>query len=277
MTPSKPFPLLRIVPIEQVRLHEAPETDRVARLVERLGEDRHLLNPPIVAPLKQAHGYLLIDGANRISALRLLGYHCIPVQIVDYDDPALRLASWHHAVMRLSWEEWLAQLRELGLMIELVSSENAEAALVTRRAYAALLSIDGQAAVLPASGTLQADVHAITRMIDTYKKSRSFERVDQTNLLELRGIYPDLAVLVLFPPFEKNEVMQLVTDNLKLPTGLTRHSIPGRVLRVNIQLDVLRSDLSLEEKNEWLEAFIRMRIQERHVRFYPESVFIFDD
>jgi hypothetical protein len=273
----KPFPILRIVPLVQIRFHEAPETDRAARLVERLAEDRHLLNPPIVAPLTPAGGYLLIDGANRLSAMRLLGYNCVPVQIINYDDPALRLASWHHAVMRLSWPEWMAQLRSLGLAVETAAVAEAEGVLATRKACAALFSADEKAAIIPASGNLRADVHAITRLIDTYKKNYPFERVDQTNLLELRSFYPDLTALVLFPPFEKREVAQLVTDNLKLPTGLTRHSIPGRVLRVNIQLDVLRSDLSLEDKNEWLEAFVRMRMQERHVRFYPESVFIFDD
>lgn len=277
MTSAKPFPILRIVPLEQIRFHEAPETDRAARLVERLAEDRHLLNPPIVAPLTQADGYLLIDGANRLSALRLLGYNCVPVQIIKYDEPALRLASWHHAVMRLSWPDWIEQLHAQGLTVETVSADDAEGALATREACAALFAPEAKAAIIPASGNLRADVHTITRLIDTYKKSHSFERVDQTNLHELRSFYPDLAALILFPPFEKNEVMQLVTDNLKLPTGLTRHSIPGRVLRVNIQLDVLRSDLSLEDKNEWLETFVRMRLQERHVRFYPESVYIFDD
>jgi hypothetical protein len=277
MANSKPFPILRIVPLEQIRFHEAPETGRAARLVERLAEDRHLLNPPLVAPLKNAGGYLLIDGANRISAMRLLGYNCVPVQIINYDDPALRLVSWHHAVMRLSWPDWIEQLRAQGLAVETASVDDAEGALATRKACAALFTPEEKAAVIPASGNLRADVQAITRLIDTYKKSHPFERVDQTNLLELRSFYPDLAALVLFPPFEKSEVMQLVTDNLKLPTGLTRHSIPGRVLRVNIQLDVLRSDLSLEDKNEWFEAFVRMRLQERHVRFYPESVYIFDD
>lgn len=277
MSNSKPFPILRIVPLEQIRFHEAPETDRAARLVERLAEDRHLLNPPIVAPLAQADGYLLIDGANRISAMRLLGYNCVPVQIINYDDPALHLASWHHAVRRLYWPDWIERLRALGLPVEIVSIETAEGKLATREAGAVMMTPDESAATIPASGSLRADVHAITRLIDTYKKSYPFERVDQTNLFELRSFYPDLAALVLFPPFEKSEVMQLVTDNLKLPTGLTRHSIPGRVLRVNIQLDVLRSDLSLEDKNEWLEAFVRMRMQERHVRFYPEPVFIFDD
>jgi hypothetical protein len=277
MSTSKPFPILRIVPLEQLRFHEAPETDRAARLVERLAEDRHILNPPIVAPLKNTEGYLLIDGANRISAMRLLGYTCVPVQIIDYDDPALRLGSWHHAVMRLSWSNWIEQARAQGLAVELVSTADAEGALATREACAVFLAAAQNAALLPASNNLRADVHAITRLIDTYKKSYPFERVDQTNFLELQGFYPDLAALALFPPFEKNEVMQLVTDNLKLPTGLTRHSIPGRVLRMNIQLDVLRSDLSLEDKNEWLEAFVRMRMQERHVRFYPEPVYIFDD
>jgi hypothetical protein len=277
MTSSKPFPLLRIVPIEQIRFHEAPETDRAARLVERLAEDRHLLNPPIVAPLTREEGYLLIDGANRISAMRLLGYHCVPVQIIDYDDPALRLASWHHAVMRLSWPAWIEQLRTQGLTVETVSAEDAKGAVTIRRAAAALLSADEKAAIITASGSLRPDVHAMTHLVDSYKKTYPFERVDQTNLASLRSFYPDLAALVLFASFEKSEVMQLVTDNIKLPTGLTRHSIPGRVLRVNIQLDVLRSDLSLEDKNEWLEAFVRMRMQERHVRFYPESVYIFDD
>ncbi|MGH7453647.1 MAG: ParB N-terminal domain-containing protein [bacterium] len=277
MTTSKPFPILRIVPLEQIRFHEAPETDRAARLVERLAEDRHLLNPPIVAPLAQAGGYLLIDGANRISAMRLLGYNCVPVQIINYDDPALHLASWHHAVRRLYWPDWIEQLRAQGLPVEIVSIETAEATLATREACAVMMSPDESAAIITASGSLRADVHAMTGLIDTYKKSRSFERVDQTNLADLRNFYPDLAALVLFPPFAKSEVVQLVADNLKLPTGLTRHSIPGRVLRVNIQLDVLRSDLSLEDKNEWLEAFVRMRMQERHVRFYPEPVFIFDD
>jgi len=277
MTSSKPFPILRIVPLEQIRFHEAPETDRAARLVERLAEDRHILNPPIVAPLKPAAGYLLIDGANRISAMRLLGYTCVPVQIIDYDDPTLRLGSWHHAVMRLSWREWIEQLRSHDLTIESASVVEAESALADREACAALLAADEKTAIIPASKNLRADVNAITRLIDTYKKKFPFERVDQTNFLELKNFYPDLAALALFAPFEKNEVMQLVTHNLKLPTGLTRHSIPGRVLRMNIQLDVLRSDLSLEDKNEWLEAFVRIRMQERHVRFYPEPVFIFDD
>ena len=277
MISSKPFPILRIVALEHIRFHEAPETDRAARLVERLAEDRHILNPPIVAPLKNAAGYLLIDGANRISAMRLLGYNCVPVQIIDYDDAMLRLGSWHHAVMRLPWREWLEQLRALDLALETVSVAEAEGALTSRDACAALLAAEEQAAIIPASKNLRADVNAITRLIDTYKKNYPFERVDQTNFLELKNFYPDLAALALFAPFEKNEVMQLVTENLKLPTGLTRHSIPGRVLRMNIQLDVLRSDLSLADKNDWLDAFVRMRQQERHIRFYPEPVFIFDD
>lgn len=277
MTTSKPFPILRIVPIDQIRFHEAPETDRAARLVERLAEDRHILNPPIVAPLQNAAGYLLIDGANRISAMRLLGYTCVPVQIINYDDPALRLGSWHHAVMRLSWPDEIAQLRALDLEVELVRAEDAEGALATREACAALFAGEQKTAIIPASGNLRADVNAITLLIDSYKKNFPFERVDQTNFWDLKSFYPDLAALVLFPPFEKTEVMQLVTDNLKLPTGLTRHSIPGRVLRMNIQLDVLRSDLSLADKNEWLDAFVRLRQQERHIRFYPEPVFIFDD
>ena len=52
--------------------HEESEPSRVDRMVARLKHDDCLGNPPIVFELDDR--FVLIDGANRIAALRVLGY-----------------------------------------------------------------------------------------------------------------------------------------------------------------------------------------------------------
>ena len=63
------FPDLRIVPVSDLLLHEDVDLERVARLLDRLSADGILRNPPIVASLDGSDRYLLLDGANRVSAI----------------------------------------------------------------------------------------------------------------------------------------------------------------------------------------------------------------
>jgi len=68
---SEPFDL-RVVELGKVVPHEESEPSRVDRMVARLKHDDCLGNPPIVFELDDR--FVLIDGANRIAALRVLGY-----------------------------------------------------------------------------------------------------------------------------------------------------------------------------------------------------------
>ena len=98
MAASELRPELRLVPTERVRFHEHAERRRTVRLMERIRADAQLRNPPIVADLANGH-YLLLDGANRVSAFLELGYSHIPVQVVDYGDAAVQLKGWHHLLL----------------------------------------------------------------------------------------------------------------------------------------------------------------------------------
>jgi hypothetical protein len=59
--------------------------------------------------------------------------------------------------------------------------------------------------------------------------------------------------------------------------GVTRHSISGRALGLNVDIVMLDSDIPLEQKNVWLEDLIKSRVKGNRVRFYPEPVFRFDE
>ncbi len=100
------LPELHIVALNDVVLHEDPDMERVARLVDRFSADRILKNPPIVGRSK-GHRLIVLDGANRVTALRKLGYSHVLVQELDLFDPGLSLGTWHHAIERLSAEELL--------------------------------------------------------------------------------------------------------------------------------------------------------------------------
>ena len=99
------LPDLRFVPVEALVPHEQHDEQRLQSLVERLRGQAVLKNPPIVTPLsaegaKEAR-YVVLDGANRATAARVAGLPHVVVQVVRYDDPAVELSTWCHALAGL--------------------------------------------------------------------------------------------------------------------------------------------------------------------------------
>ena len=56
-----------------------------------------------------------------------------------------------------------------------------------------------------------------------------------------------------------------------------RFVIPGRVLRLHVPLDMLRSDDSLDDKNDWLDQLIQEKLANRRLRYYQEPVVLLDE
>ena len=81
-------PDLRILPIELLVEHEYNDVQRTAPLAQRLEEEGLLKNPPVVTPLGgDDPRYVVLDGANRVTALNLLKYPHILAQVVGYESP----------------------------------------------------------------------------------------------------------------------------------------------------------------------------------------------
>jgi len=84
-------------------------------------------------------------------------------------------------------------------------------------------------------------------------------------------------VAVVFPIHTKDDLVALAQVGAVLPAGITRHIIPGRALRVNAPLDLMHEDRPLDEKQAWLDAWLRARRADRGVRYYAEPTFLFDE
>jgi hypothetical protein len=275
-------PVLRLVPMAAVRFHEHPERHRTVRLVARLGRDTVLRNPPIVAE-PEPGAYVLLDGANRVSAFRDLGYQEIPVQVIDYASTAVQLKQWHHLLLAgAALDLRGAYARIAGVRFEPVPRERIASLLEQHRIYAGLVDEKGQVfGLFPASGQdfgLPEWMRVLDEVVSAYEGKAQLERIKWADYTDLPPVYTALEhQLVLFPVIGKQELLQIVRDGLVIPTGITRHVVPGRALALNLDLEFLHRLPTFEERSAWFDAFFEKLEVEGRIRYYEESVFLLNE
>ncbi len=282
MVHAKNAPVLRLVPTAAVRFHEHPEPRRTARLVERIRDERMLRNPPVVTEYDTGR-YVLLDGANRVSAFRQIGYALVPVQVVDYDDAAIELKGWHHLLLEGAGLELRAAYRRIsGVRVEAVSRQQMAALLDRRLAFAVLVDDKGGCwALLPEAGTgfgLRRWIAVLEQVVDAYEGKTRLERIKWADWSELPPLYKTLEhQLCLFPRLAKPELLQIVRDGLLIPTGITRHVVPGRALGLDLDLDFLARASTDDERQAHFEAHVHGLEMQGRIRYYEESVFLLDE
>lgn len=270
------MPRLRVWPAERLLLHEEAEPVRVRRLADALRRDGVLRNPPIVAPVADGRAVVL-DGANRVTALRALGLSHIVVQAVSYDDPGVRLSVWRHYAA----EDVPGTLRAaaaaagLGEIAPVDGEAGAAAQIDARTGIAAILDARG-GAVVRGTGHGAAEAEALCRLTALYRDGRPVHRVHGGTLDDLRAAHGPGA-LVLFRRFEAADILNLALAGNRLPAGITLHVIPGRALRLNTPLAWLSDGIDPAAKQAALDAQLRQRWEAHGVRYYAEPTFLFDE
>ena len=285
------LPDLRLLPVEALVLHEHADDKRVARMGSRLSADGYLKNPPIVAPIPGTERFVVLDGANRTRALESLGCKHVLAQVVDYKAGHVQLLTWHHLITGKKSVSFLKEIAGVpGLVLRPLHLKLARAALADRAilAYIAVPISDGPdpAAVFTVDGT-EGDEHLDTEkstallnaLVDTYKGDPqvSIHRTNSDDLDDFIGYYDDVGGIVVFPPYAPDDILRLAEAGTKVPTGITRHIISHRALRVNVPVSLMAGSQPLEEKNAWWQDQIRRKLAANEVRFYQESTYLFDE
>lgn len=266
------FPDLRIVPVTDLLLHEEVDLERVARLLDRLSADGILRNPPIVASLPNSDRYLLLDGANRVSAIQNLDIPHLLVQVEQFDNPALEIGHWNHVVRDIEAKGLVAHARSItGLEVH-VGDEPPKGCL------ASFVTPDEETMHLVTDAPWSERVRHLRTIVDMYYKGGArMDRVNHADVATLRVQHPHFGALVMFPDFAKKDVLAVAQAGDRLPSGVTRILVPRRVLGFDLRLPLLKSSLPLEEKRRWLAEEIQHKVSEHRVRYYQEPTFVFDD
>jgi hypothetical protein len=285
------LPDLRLIPTESLVLHEFADEKRVARLEQRLRTDGYLKSPPIVAPIPGGDRFVVLDGANRTSALARIGCPHALVQVVDYGSEQVQLFTWHHLITGRPPETFLQEIKSVeGLVVETASLDEARAALNERWILAYVVSPQGDGAgemvVYTLDGIPGTEHHTpenstvlLNATVGTYKSDPkvAIHRVNSDDLAELMPYYDDVSGLVVFPSYSPDDILKLAQTGVKVPTGITRHIISPRALRVNVPIALLYSSDSLEVKNAWWHDQLKRKLASNEIRLYQESTYLFDE
>ncbi len=274
------LPTLRIVPTDRLIPHEHADESRTHPLIQRIRQAGVFRDPPIVMPFPQdTTRYMVLDGANRTTACRLMGLPHTLVQVVEPDSNAVQVFSWNHVI----WGLEPAALREaietaLGRALTPIPYDEGEARLTAQEALLLLALPDGQYLWAPRRNLdLVAWLQELTWAVEAYLRRGHADRTGLRRVAEVAQAYPQWAGLVLFPRFTARQVLEVAWQGYKFPAGLTRFKITPRALRLHYPLEELAADRPLDEKNRRLQAWLTARLQAKAVRYYAEPTVLFDE
>lgn len=268
------LPVLEIVSVNRLIFHEDPDDGRLLRLISRLGTDGVLKNPPIVASWNDSEKYVILDGANRVTALAKLGFRDLAVQVVDLNDSLLDLLCWHHEIDRLGRDFFMQELGKID-DIEIIELEEEQTPPENYLAY--FIFAKRKPIAVVSSADIIRKVEILNDLTRHYIHQPISDRVSYINLNHLRKHYPNFETLLTFHRFSKEEFIEIVNARKRLPAGLTRVFLPKRALGLNVPLEILKSQLTVEDKNRWLQQYILHMVQNKTIRFYREATFVFDE
>jgi hypothetical protein len=274
------LPTVKVVRIASLEFHERPDSQRFHYLKRRIDLDGCLRNPPIAARDGTNGSRLLIDGVNRIEALRQLGVPHVVVQEVDLADGDLTLATWHHIVEGYEPARLVSEVSKSADVIAFEPLFTPEGDYVPQffdGGACALVLPDRRCYLVCSPKTLDGRIEALTNVVQVLKSGTTRDRVSYTNMPDLLRNYSNLSALVCYKGFSKAEVSELALRGNCFPSGVTRFSVPKRALSLCVPLALLRDRDSLEAKQARVDTLIETKIRQRKIRFYQEPTFYFDD
>ncbi len=267
---------LELVPIEQVVPHEQIDEKRVARLMDRLEEDGRLVNPPVT--IFWQGRYVVLDGATRSTAFRRLGYPHLIVQVVRPEQQDFELHTWYHAISSprpfAELQEVLSQIE--GLRLSPLPMSAIQTAFQQPNALCYFLARDGSATLAQAAHGADRLV-VMNALVAAYTTWGEVERTLLTDLTRLLAQFPQMTAVAVFPQFQPADVFNSASAGNLLPAGLTRFVIPGRILRLNAELERLKQDEPLAAKRTWFNKFLEEKLARSRLRYYQEPVILLDE
>jgi hypothetical protein len=258
--------------------HEDVDPRRVEKLSQRIKQEGLFKHPPIVSEIPGSERFVVLDGANRTTAVQLLAMPHIVAQLVQYEEPNVTLDTWYHVVAGMPIDDFEHALTQVtGLKLVEASLEGARQALVDRHAAAYIVCESGVRIAVNTRGLLCPDVPMLTNIVSAYSGRSDIFRASNDNWEKQKPYYPGITALVIFPRLCPDDVIEAARSGVKVPTGITRHIISPRALNINVPLWVLAVDWSLDKKEQWLREWLMERMATDAIRYYSESTFTFNE
>jgi len=257
-----------ILSTNSLKLHESVVEDHVDELLEAIKHDGWIRDPVVV----DRETKVVLDGMHRVTASRRLGLRSIPVCLIDYRAPAVKVGGWLRVFDTVGVEPLRSAFDARGLSftpIERASRDWPSLPLLHGPETSVELGTDGESPKRVLDRTMAA--------VDALTADGFDSRLQRDSTLDRSGTQ----VTLVLPTPDKPAVVEAARTGDRFPPNTTRHVIPARPMAVNAPLDLLEGD-----PDDGARHFVR-GLRERSIdrlppgsdysgRTYEEPLLVFD-
>ncbi|MEK7109862.1 MAG: ParB N-terminal domain-containing protein [Patescibacteria group bacterium] len=270
---------VEVILIKDILVHEELDPSNSKELINFLKKSQTLSNPIIVASLG-GKKYLQLDGMNRIYSFKTLGLKTISAQIVDYNDQEkIELSSWLH-ILKGDIKEFLNFIKEdKSLVVSQGKMDQVGHRYIKEKDFGRLCSIvtnKKEVFFISTGGNFSEKIKRMNYLVSFYKNNLSRGALPYTlnhdSIKNFFKQYPNDNIIVIFPTFTPQQIIESAKSGILLPTGITRHLVKGRVLNIDLPLSLFNNKKSLKEQNEEQD---RILLKKRS-RLYEEATVNFE-
>ena len=224
--------------------------------------------------------YLQLDGMNRIHSFKTLGIKTITAQIVDYNDQEkIELSSWLH-ILKGDIKEFLNFIKkDKSLIVSQGKMDQVGHRYIKEKDFGRLCSIvtdKKEVFFISTGGNFSEKIKRMNYLVSFYKNNLSRGALPYTlnhdSIKKFFKQYSDDNIIVIFPTFTPQQIIESAKSGVLLPTGITRHLVKGRVLNIDLPLSLFNNKKSPKEQNEEQDKILL----KKRSRLYEEATVNFE-
>jgi len=266
---------LKIVPIEPLLTYEDHDSARTEKIINNILKSGYFIDPITVGTIGQKNKFLVIDGANRVQAMKELGAKYISVQIVDYLNPEEVELRGNEHYLDIPGHKFLNLIKRNNLKFNkargIQSPETTN--LPNEGKNLCLIYSEKEVYSIPSCGMLKNDLGILNRLVRSYKGKVLIKRKS-----EVGNLVNGTRVLIKFKNFSPSDIVEAVLKNLRLESGITWHLINNHIVRFKVPIRVLVGGFEDERKAAaYTKKLIKAKTGGLSIRRYLSNVYICDE
>ncbi|WFO75259.1 ParB N-terminal domain-containing protein [Desulfurococcaceae archaeon MEX13E-LK6-19] len=271
---------ITIEEVKKLHIHEEIIPEILDWLVEKIKKDKFFKDPIIV----DEKTLVVLDGMHRVAATEKLGFPYIPVCLVDYDNPNIKLGSWCRIIKKGpgNFDNILEIIKSLGFSLQEVQKDEIFDLLKERKAISIATYGEKYISIIYPEKDIKK-IYDLIKKIEEKLKEEGYEigYVTEDEALSMASKKEVIASLIT-PTVTKQEVREVALRGEVFTHKTTRHVIPARPLNINIPLNWLTGEIPLEEARKKLVDLLSNKKIKRLPpgtvldRKYEEELYVFE-
>lgn len=264
---------LKILPIDYLLTYEDNDPQRTQKVIDSIQKSEKFINPITVGEIGQTNKYLVLDGANRLEAVKQLGARWVVAQVVDYFNPEEVELRGNEHYLDMSHEAFLLLMQETGVVLHEESSQTNENPFQLSQTALCKIESGNTCYFVSKTSSLQTDLDVLNRMVMAYKNKLNLKRKS-----EVGSLVDKKNISIKFKFFTPSDVVEAAVKGLHFESGITWHLIQNSIIHFGVPISVLLNGfVSVEEAQKYLQAKIEQKLNTSAIRKYLFNVYICDE